>query len=104
MRRLLVCTFLIWVTLMGGIAIAVDSGQWQRILLSITQLHLADCSIPCWAGFIPGQTSFGEDARHIEVLSGTSELNPSEMVQSRSDFFTFPEVLRMTQQKSLKGF
>jgi hypothetical protein len=104
MRKLLICAFTLWVLLTGGIVVTTYIGNNQSLPSAIKQLHLADCALPCWARIVPGQTAFEESARYIEMLPGTSELNLSEMAQSRFNFFKFPVSFEDNTTKTIEGY
>ena len=34
----------------------------------LAQLHLTDCQLPCWAGIVPGQTTFDEGTQRLKAV------------------------------------
>ena len=74
MRKLLIlvlCTCTILAITIWGLR---RIGQ-QTISPAIAQLHLLDCSLPCWIGIIPGSTTVSEaKSKLVAAYSGRSEL------------------------------
>jgi hypothetical protein len=57
MRKVLAVSLALFIFLTTAIFSARMVGQAQPIPRSITQLHLLDCTLPCWIGIIPGETT-----------------------------------------------
>ncbi len=55
-------------------------GDSQPPKAALAQLHLTDCSLPCWLGIIPGQTRFAEA---VERVSAAYPQNPPAITDGR---------------------
>jgi hypothetical protein len=43
-------------------------GSAQPPPAGLVQLHLTDCTLPCWAGIVPGQTTFDEGVQRVKTV------------------------------------
>jgi hypothetical protein len=58
----------------GVIALARLVGGMLPVPQGLQQLHLTDCSLPCWMGIVPGQTRFEDSVQR--VMDTFPELQP----------------------------
>src|SRR5260221_14555995 len=104
MRRFLIWAFLLWISLMGRIAIAVSIGNQHPLPHTLKQLRLADCLIPCWAGITPEKTSRDDAIKQIAALSGTLTLYSSNVTKDAAAFsFRFPTNIENDRAKTIDG-
>jgi hypothetical protein len=104
MQKLLLRTFLLWVALTSGIAVAIRVGNQQALPSLAKQLHLADCLIPCWAGIILGKTSRKDAVKYVTALSGTLTLYSSNSADNAAAFsFKIPTNAENDRTKTIDG-
>ncbi|SRR5258708_6625418 len=86
MRRLILFTLALWVTLVAAVVIAVGVGHQQPASKRLTQLHLNDCELPCWIGIVPGKTTLEDAQKHITGIYGQSYDVAYDVFDSQSTY------------------
>ena len=68
MRVILISSVLLVLVLSLSVALALQVGSNLPPPVLLRDLRFGDCSLPCWIGIVPGQTTLGDGMRRIQAI------------------------------------